>query len=141
MTSVPLITDEEEENEEKELIAKFRKLAAWREVSQAFARGYTDKQHGFNFEKEDEMLIQSLKARGDSRAEEKVKEEDDVICQVCFDGKSTEMNPILMCDRCNMAIHQRCYGVVEIPEGSFFCSRCEYLNGFPKKRQKSIQIC
>ena len=44
VTSIPLILDEKEEKEEKELIAKFRKLAAWREITQAFARGYTDKQ-------------------------------------------------------------------------------------------------
>ena len=45
-----------------------------------FARGFADQQPGFNLEKEDEILIQSLKARGDSRAEEQVKEEDDVVC-------------------------------------------------------------
>jgi hypothetical protein len=138
ITSIPLIQGHEELKEEQELIARFQNLSAWREVSQALARGYADQKHGFNLEKEDDILLQSLKARGDSRAEEEVNEEDDVVCQVCFDGKSTEMNPILMCDRCNMAIHQRCYGVIEIPDGSFFCSRCEYLNGFTKKQQKVV---
>ena len=77
--------------------------------------------------------------------------EEDAVCQVCFDGESLETNPIVFCDRCNIAIHkvcaclltvratthgcslcvrltsQRCYGITIIPEGDYFCDRCNYL--------------
>ncbi len=31
---------------------------------------------------------------------------DDAVCQVCFDGDSAESNPIVFCDKCNIAIHK-----------------------------------
>ena len=31
---------------------------------------------------------------------------DDAVCQVCFDGDSVESNPIVFCDKCNIAIHK-----------------------------------
>jgi NuA3 HAT complex component NTO1 len=48
-------------------------------------------------------------------------------CKVCCDGASDDLNQILFCDGCNVAIHQRCYGVHLIPEGEWFCQRCELL--------------
>ena len=32
--------------------------------------------------------------------------EEDSVCQVCFDGESFEANPIVFCDKCNIAIHK-----------------------------------
>ncbi len=31
---------------------------------------------------------------------------DDAVCQVCFDGESGDSNPIVFCDKCNIAIHK-----------------------------------
>ena len=45
----------------------------------------------------------------------------------CFDGTSVEGNRILFCDGCNAALHQVCYGVHTIPEGDFYCDRCQYI--------------
>lgn len=49
---------------------------------------------------------------------------DDGTCVVCFDGQSPETNPIVFCDRCDLAVHQGCYGIVELPSNEFYCDRC-----------------
>jgi hypothetical protein len=56
-------------------------------------------------------------------------EADDELqgCNVCGDGTSDDLNQILFCDGCNVPIHQHCYGVDLIPEGEWFCQRCELL--------------
>jgi hypothetical protein len=33
-------------------------------------------------------------------------EDEDAVCQVCFEGESLEYNPIVFCDRCNIAVHK-----------------------------------
>ena len=48
------------------------------------------------------------------------------MCCVCFDGESTDTNPIVFCDGCNIAIHKACYGIQAIPDGDFFCEKCKF---------------
>ena len=36
-------------------------------------------------------------------------DDEDAVCCVCFDGESTDSNPIVFCDGCNIPIHKvRC---------------------------------
>ena len=44
-----------------------------------------------------------------------------VICQV---GDYEENNLIVFCDRCSVAVHQRCYGIERLPEGEWVCLNC-----------------
>ena len=39
------------------------------------------------------------------------------MCCVCGDGLSLEPNIIVFCERCDIAVHQACYGVRNIPAG------------------------
>ena len=48
----------------------------------------------------------------------------DAVCDVCFDGEVTPENQIIFCDACNVAVHQRCYGIDQIPTGNYFCQTC-----------------
>lgn len=51
-------------------------------------------------------------------------EGDDAVCCVCFCGESLDDNQIVFCEGCNMAVHQSCYGIKNIPDGDWFCDSC-----------------
>lgn len=48
-------------------------------------------------------------------------------CCVCLDETGWPDNKLVYCDGggCNVAVHQACYGIISVPEGSWFCKRCE----------------
>ncbi|KAF9377907.1 Zinc finger protein zfp-1, partial [Podila verticillata] len=48
-------------------------------------------------------------------------------CLVCGSGKSYTKNKILFCDGpgCDIPVHQNCYGVAVVPDGDWYCQRCE----------------
>ncbi len=55
----------------------------------------------------------------------KGEDEDDSVCCICFDADSTEVNPIVFCEGCNIAVHKFCYGLPQVPEEDWFCKKCE----------------
>lgn len=50
---------------------------------------------------------------------------EELECSVCLVGDSDDLNQILFCDKCNLPVHQTCYGVRLIPEGAWYCGPCE----------------
>ena len=48
-------------------------------------------------------------------------------CCVCLDETGWPDNQLVYCDGagCTVAVHQACYGIISVPEGSWFCKRCE----------------
>jgi PHD-zinc-finger like domain/Bromodomain/PHD-finger len=46
-------------------------------------------------------------------------------CSICNDSFSDDTNMIVFCDGCDVGVHQACYGIRCIPEGMWFCQRCE----------------
>jgi hypothetical protein len=59
------------------------------------------------------------------RARPRGDELEDDSCRVCGRGDSEDVNLIVFCDSCNVAVHQDCYGVRFIPEGRWLCRTCE----------------
>lgn len=53
------------------------------------------------------------------------KEEDEAFCAVCGDGFSAEPNVILFCDRCDVAVHQKCYDIPDVPPHEWLCWPCK----------------
>lgn len=52
-------------------------------------------------------------------------EDEEAMCAVCSGGLSVAPNLIVFCERCDIAVHQRCYGVDDIPAGLLaLCSFC-----------------
>ena len=52
-------------------------------------------------------------------------ENDDIVCNVCGDGNFEDDNLILFCSKCDVAVHQKCYGIVVVPEEDWICHLCK----------------
>jgi hypothetical protein len=70
---------------------------------------------------------------------ERPKKSEDYCCQICSDGDYTESNQIVFCARCNISYHQRCYGILQIPEGNWICDLCKYYG--PDGRLMRCALC
>lgn len=55
------------------------------------------------------------------------EEEEDVACVICSKPESRPPNQILFCDGCDMAVHQKCYGVARIPKDDWLCNDCSQI--------------
>ena len=58
-------------------------------------------------------------------------------CHVCGQEYSSEDNPVVLCDGCDVPVHVNCYGIVELPPGDepWYCDACalpEVLRPNPK---------
>nr|XP_002739187.2 PREDICTED: protein Jade-3-like [Saccoglossus kowalevskii] len=53
-----------------------------------------------------------------------IEYDEDVICDVCRSPDCEEGNEMVFCDACDICVHQACYGIVKIPEGSWMCRTC-----------------
>lgn len=60
------------------------------------------------------------------------------VCAVCGGGVSEAPNQIVFCERCDVAVHQQCYGLGELPSEEWLCEPCRCheheltLQGMPK---------
>ncbi|KAL0969513.1 hypothetical protein UPYG_G00228260 [Umbra pygmaea] len=53
-----------------------------------------------------------------------IEYDEDVVCDVCRSPDSEENNEMVFCDKCNICVHQACYGIQTVPEGSWLCRTC-----------------
>ncbi|XP_054978167.1 protein Jade-3 [Sorex araneus] len=53
-----------------------------------------------------------------------IEYDEDVICDVCRSPDSEDGNDMVFCDKCNICVHQACYGILKVPEGSWLCRSC-----------------
>ncbi|ETV93240.1 hypothetical protein H310_12681 [Aphanomyces invadans] len=47
-----------------------------------------------------------------------------IRCNVCWGEESYANDAIVICDDCNVSVHQTCYGIERIPDASWFCNFC-----------------
>ncbi|PIK41560.1 hypothetical protein BSL78_21587 [Apostichopus japonicus] len=53
-----------------------------------------------------------------------IEYDEDICCAVCRAPDSEDGNEMVFCDKCDICVHQACYGVIKIPEGSWMCRCC-----------------
>ena len=47
------------------------------------------------------------------------------LCTACGGDSWGTGNEILFCDRCDLTVHQKCYGVHRVPKGKWYCDACK----------------
>ncbi|KAF1761078.1 hypothetical protein GCK72_009332 [Caenorhabditis remanei] len=68
-------------------------------------------------------------------------------CCVCADENGWTDNPLIYCDgeNCEVAVHQGCYGIQEVPEGEWFCAKCtkaaSMMRGSINEETFCCQLC
>ncbi|XP_043916367.1 protein Jade-1 [Protopterus annectens] len=53
-----------------------------------------------------------------------IEYDEDVVCDVCQSPEGEDGNEMVFCDKCNICVHQACYGILKVPEGSWLCRTC-----------------
>ncbi|KAI9994250.1 hypothetical protein PInf_016819 [Phytophthora infestans] len=115
----------------------YREFAAWKRLCSSLLIGY---RRGEQPEKDKKNATESDEQGGSTEDEDDAV--DDGTCVVCFDGQSPETNPIIFCDRCELAVHQRCYGMAKVPSNEFICDRCRAMReGLDPARDVFCQLC
>ncbi|XP_060564913.1 LOW QUALITY PROTEIN: protein Jade-3-like [Ruditapes philippinarum] len=79
-----------------------------------------------------ERVIEALEAQCHENMETKKKTEEglgieydeDIVCEICQSPDSEDTNEMVFCDGCDICVHQACYGIQTVPEGSWLCRTC-----------------
>lgn len=62
--------------------------------------------------------------------------EDEALCAICAEGHSEAPNQIVFCERCDIAVHQKCYGISRVPDGEWLCWPCRFYEDRLKRAGK-----
>jgi hypothetical protein len=81
---------------------------------------------------ESDKTAPTSRKNGDVENKQQMDEDKQMIggCCVCSDDTGYVENLLVYCDghNCQVAVHQACYGISNVPPGAWYCSRCDYLN-------------
>ncbi|XP_061596514.1 protein Jade-1 [Cololabis saira] len=84
----------------------------------------------------DELTMESVLVELESVCEEKMQQaieaeeglgieyDEDVVCDVCRSPEGEDGNEMVFCDKCNVCVHQACYGILKVPQGNWLCRTC-----------------
>ncbi|TNM85213.1 hypothetical protein fugu_009391 [Takifugu bimaculatus] len=84
----------------------------------------------------DELTMEYVLVELESTCEEKMRQaieteeglgieyDEDVVCDVCRSPEGEDGNEMVFCDKCNVCVHQACYGILKVPRGNWLCRTC-----------------
>lgn len=87
-------------------------------------RAQTPKSVKFDKQPDADLFFEDLPTAKKPAAKITKEKEPDIVCGLCAKAHSRPPNEIILCDNCDYAVHQQCYGVEEIPEGDWLCKGC-----------------
>jgi len=100
---------------------------AYSEHSALVTGGFRAKKERDSKKLEEYRAVQKRLQEAELAWQAQLDQDMDAVCDVCFDGEVTPDNQIIFCDACNVAVHQRCYGIDQIPSGNYFCHTCTHF--------------
>jgi hypothetical protein len=59
-----------------------------------------------------------MSKNNNSQQKVKLEVDPDAPCAVCASVDVEENNTIVFCDKCNLPVHQACYGISKVPTGN-----------------------
>ena len=68
----------------------------------------------------DSESTSSERSNKDGKEEQPLSMEEG--CSICEITDANDVDPLVYCDQCNVAVHKLCYGIKTIPEGDWFCN-------------------
>nr|VZI46322.1 unnamed protein product [Spirometra erinaceieuropaei] len=77
------------------------------------------------FETAEEIAYIKSKDDALSNEEKPIEFDENTRCDVCLSYEGEDGNELVFCDGCLVCVHQACYGIPTLPEGSWLCRRCE----------------
>lgn len=54
-------------------------------------------------------------------------DDENIVCDICLLPDADDGNEMVFCERCNACVHQNCYGIVNIPTGTWLCKPCSIV--------------
>ncbi|EAS02021.2 PHD zinc finger protein (macronuclear) [Tetrahymena thermophila SB210] len=106
-------------------------------MEQEYLNFLENKQQFIDFESERQNQNQNQKKQHTKQHEKIVME--DMACQICNDGDYTDDDLIVFCSKCNISVHQRCYGIPKIPNDDWICELC--LSFGPEGKYLRCALC
>ncbi|CAG9319325.1 unnamed protein product [Blepharisma stoltei] len=67
--------------------------------------------------------------------------EEDWVCGVCGDGDYEDDDLIVICSRCEMGAHMKCYGIPNVPDHDWYCQACEKTNSPEERHSLKCALC
>jgi hypothetical protein len=86
-----------------------------------------------------ENLLQR-KLEAQKAIEMQQQEDDNAVCDICYDGESSGENRIIFCDSCDVSVHQQCYEIDVVPKGDYFCRACLFFKRDTKESSSDITV-
>ncbi|CAG9997449.1 unnamed protein product [Clonostachys byssicola] len=63
---------------------------------------------------------------------------NEIVCGMCYKPHSKAPNQIVLCENCDYAVHQECYGILEIPEGDWLCKACSQEDALVPRPEAAV---
>mmetsp|Transcript_12640 Transcript_12640/g.18426 ORF Transcript_12640/g.18426 Transcript_12640/m.18426 type:complete len:725 (+) Transcript_12640:14-2188(+) len=104
---------------EEEAVVAFVKDLSRKAVYEEYLQHYEKRA-----KKDPEVPTQTEKKSSGLRGPPKC--EEDFVCGVCGDGDYEDDDLIVICEKCYMGAHMKCYGIPVVPEGEWVCDACQW---------------